>query len=191
VTDPARSAVQQRVFWLPIVTPFVAAVAPAPQPFVDSLPLEAFPASDLISDQSVHYLAFGPPGLDMQITAISANPTDPIAIILPIDHHLRARIAVAERLWRCIGKGDCEPPGILTSQRRARLVETLRALDGRMAGASIREIASELYGADRVPAGREWKSHDLRSRTKRLVGNGFALMRGGYRDLLRPPKADR
>jgi len=141
--------------------------------------------------EDARYLAFGPPGLDMQITVLSANPDDPLAIMLPVDRHLPARLKVAERLWRCLDKGECEPPGILTVQRRARLVETLRALDARMAGATIREIAAALFGSDRIPTGREWKAHDLRSRTKRLVDSGFALMRGGYRDLLRPPKADR
>lgn len=121
----------------------------------------------------------------------SADPDDPLGIILPIDRDLPARLDVAERLWRCLVKGECEPPGALTAQRRARLVDALRALDARMAGATIREIATELFGSDRVPVGREWKAHDLRSRTKRLVDSGFALMRGGYRDLLRPPKARR
>ena len=41
-----------------------------------------------------------------------------------------------------------------------------------------------LFGADRIPE-RAWKTHDLRNRTIRLVQSGLALMRGGYRDLLR------
>jgi len=35
--------------------------------------------------------------------------------------------------------------------------------------------------------GRSWRAHDLRSRVIRLVQNGLAMMRGGYRALLRPP----
>ena len=49
---------------------------------------------------------------------------------------------------------------------------------------SYRTIAEGLFGAKRIPE-RAWKTHDLRNRTIRLVQNGFALMRGGYRDLLR------
>ena len=45
-------------------------------------------------------------------------------------------------------------------------------------------IADVLFGAKRIPE-RAWKTHDLRNRTIRLVQAGFALMRGGYRDLLR------
>jgi hypothetical protein len=45
-------------------------------------------------------------------------------------------------------------------------------------------IAAVLFGAKRIPD-RTWKTHDLRNRTIRLVQSGLALMRGGYRDLLR------
>jgi hypothetical protein len=41
-----------------------------------------------------------------------------------------------------------------------------------------------LFGAKPIPE-RVWKTLDLRNRTIRLVQSGFALMRGGYRELLR------
>jgi len=41
-----------------------------------------------------------------------------------------------------------------------------------------------LFGKKRIPE-RAWKTHDLRNRTIRLVQSGVALMRGGYRELLR------
>jgi len=71
-------------------------------------------------------------------------------------------------------------------QRRRRLALALRALDARMEGGTYREIAEVLFGAKHIPE-RAWKTHDLRNRTIRLVQTGFALMRGGYRALLRPP----
>ena len=60
----------------------------------------------------------------------------------------------------------------------------MRALDGWLAGHNYREIAEGLFGMERI-RGRSWKDHDLRSLTIRLVKNGIALMRGGYRALLR------
>jgi hypothetical protein len=60
----------------------------------------------------------------------------------------------------------------------------LRALDARAEGNTYRTIAEVLFGAKRIPE-RAWKTHDLRNRTIRLVQSGFALMRGGYRELLR------
>jgi hypothetical protein len=61
----------------------------------------------------------------------------------------------------------------------------LRALDAWLAGNGYREIAIGLFGKERV-VGRSWKDNDLRSLIIRLVKSGIALMRGGYRALLRP-----
>jgi hypothetical protein len=41
-----------------------------------------------------------------------------------------------------------------------------------------------LFGAKHILE-RAWKTHDLRNRIIRLVQSGFALMRGGCRELLR------
>ena len=62
----------------------------------------------------------------------------------------------------------------------------IRAIDGWLAGHSYRDIAEVLFGEERVLT-RSWKDHDLRSLTIRLVKNGTAMMRGGYRALLRSP----
>ena len=66
----------------------------------------------------------------------------------------------------------------------------LRALDGRNEGKTYRVIAEGLFGKKRIPE-RAWKTHDLRNRTIRLVQRGLALMRGGYRELLRPRRKDK
>ena len=54
-----------------------------------------------------------------------------------------------------------------------------------MDGASYRVIAEVRFGQLRIP-GRVRKTHELRCLTIRLVQAGLALMRGGYRALLRP-----
>lgn len=61
-------------------------------------------------------------------------------------------------------------------------LHTLQALDAALAGASLRETAAGLFGADAVAAG--WYADGgLRSRVRRLVRRGQSLMRGGYRRL--------
>lgn len=61
-------------------------------------------------------------------------------------------------------------------------LHTLQALDATLAGASLREIAEGLFGADAVVTG--WYADGgLRSRVRRLVRRGLTLMRGGYRRL--------
>ncbi|MFM0276526.1 DUF2285 domain-containing protein [Paraburkholderia sediminicola] len=61
-------------------------------------------------------------------------------------------------------------------------LHTLQALDATLTGASLREIAEGLFGAEAVAAG--WYADGgLRSRVRRLVRRGQSLMRGGYRRL--------
>jgi hypothetical protein len=111
--------------------------------------------------------------------------TSTYAVELPLDGDFEMRAHAARRLWRELnGKPPGPPFHALSSQRRQRLALALRALDARMDGNTYRVIADVLFGAKRIPE-RAWKTHDLRNRTIRLVQSGFALMRGGYRELLR------
>lgn len=66
-----------------------------------------------------------------------------------------------------------------------RLRQALLALDGSLAGATYRQIATTIFGEERVST--EWSaaSRFLKDRVRRLVAKGHALMNGGYRDLLR------
>lgn len=111
----------------------------------------------------------------------------PYAAELPLDPDFEIRAHASHRLWRAINGRPPGPPfHQISAQRRERLALALRALDGYMDGASYRVIAEVLFGRKRIPE-RAWKTHELRSRTIRLVQAGLALMRGGYRALLRPP----
>ncbi|MBS1157592.1 MAG: hypothetical protein H6R15_11 [Proteobacteria bacterium] len=65
-------------------------------------------------------------------------------------------------------------------------LHTLQALDGTLAGASLRTVADVLFGPDAVAEG--WHADgDLRARVRRLVQRGKKLMRGGYRRLAQLP----
>ncbi|WP_225767673.1 DUF2285 domain-containing protein [Inquilinus sp. Marseille-Q2685] len=105
------------------------------------------------------------------------------ALSLDVTAPLRAEATL--RFWRLLREGRPQAPPILPTQRRDRLVASLRALDGRSEGASYREIAEVLFGADRIRE-ESWKTSSIRDRTIRLVRSGLALMRGGYRRLLGP-----
>jgi hypothetical protein len=110
---------------------------------------------------------------------------------LPFDRDFDARAYAARRLWRAIN-GRTPGPAFheLSKQRRERLSVAIRALDARAAGSTYRAIAEVFFGKKRIPD-RTWKTHDLRNRTIRLVQSGLALMRGGYRELLRPQRRDK
>jgi hypothetical protein len=109
---------------------------------------------------------------------------------LPFDGDFDARAYAARRLWRAMN-GRSPGPAFhqLSKQRRDRLSAAIRALDAHNAGGSYRLIAETLFGKKRIPD-RAWKTHDLRNRTIRLVQSGLALMRGGYRKLLRSERRD-
>ncbi len=109
------------------------------------------------------------------------------AVELPLDRDFEFRADAGRRLWRGLnGRPQGEPLHALSPHRRQRLALALRALDARMDSATYREIAEVLFPSERI-AERDWRTHDLRNRIIRLAQTGFALMRGGYRALLRPP----
>ena len=57
------------------------------------------------------------------------------------------------------------------------------ALDGRLSGKSLRQIAVDLYGEARVA--EEWQSDSsMRGRVRWRVKQALKLMNGGYRDLI-------
>jgi hypothetical protein len=114
-------------------------------------------------------------------------PRKPSQLIveLPLDVTFDVRLQTAHRLKLALEKRPVGPaPLFITAQRRRRLILSARAVDGWLDGNSYREIADGLFGEDGTPR-RAWKTNDLRSRTIRLVQSGLALMRGGYRALLR------
>lgn len=118
---------------------------------------------------------------------IVEGPGGGACVLLPLDRLFEVRTAAALRLWRgLLGRRTDRYPAMLPAARRDRLVLALRALDGRLAEASYREIAATLFDAARLPE-RGWKTHDLRDRTVRLIRLGIAMMQGGYRRLLLYP----
>jgi hypothetical protein len=111
----------------------------------------------------------------------------PVAVLLPLDRVFDIRANAALRLWRGLtGRNPGVELGILTPDRRNRLILALRALDGRLERAAFPDIAAVLF--DTAPISkRDWISHELRDQTRRLVRLGFSMMRGGYRRLLLHP----
>lgn len=62
--------------------------------------------------------------------------------------------------------------------------DNLLALDGHLQGASYRDIAEQIYGPDRVSAHWTDDTRWMKSKVRRAVERGLALMNGGYRELL-------
>jgi len=118
---------------------------------------------------------------------LAGKLTGTSCVLLPLDRYFDIRARLAVRVWRVLsGRAPGSDPGALTRYRRTLLVTQLRALDGKLEGASHAQIAEFLFAKPRMSAAA-WKSHDLRYRTDDAVHRGLDLMRGQYRQLLLHP----
>lgn len=187
MTDPAGSSQDQAIFWapeaLPTIIPIVQSTAASNG---NALGLAEMSAGEIRQATDGWHVLLRIRGLEHRLWLREPLVAgSPYAAALPLDVDFEIRAHAARRLWRALN-GRATGPAFheLSPQRRQRLALVLRALDGRVEGNSYREIAEVLFGTRRIPE-RAWKTHDLRNRTIRLVQSGFALMRGGYRELLR------
>ena len=174
------------VLWAPQALPTVVTVTTAPPDVADpefqrpSLSLEP----TVVADGAERIIKSKGTTLRVHIDPTGAEP---LAVLLPLDQLFEIRATAAIRLWRSLsGRTPGPDPAALSKARRNRLILALRAVDGRLDGATYREIADGLFDVSDI-SGRSWKSHDLRDRTIRLVRYGRDMMRSGYRRLLLHP----
>ena len=113
--------------------------------------------------------------------------TRPARVTFELDgfDELTARIDCLRMLQKLADPASTIPDAPLPSAVDNRLRQALLALDGSLAGASYRQIATTIFGDERVRRDWDAASRFLKERTRRLVAKGRALMNGGYRDLLR------
>ncbi len=187
MTDPAGSSQDQAIFWAPEALPTIIPIVQSTAAYNgNALGLAEMSAGEIRQATDGWHVLLRIRGLEHRLWLREPLVAgSPYAAELPLDVDFEIRAHAARRLWRALN-GRATGPAFheLSPQRRQRLALVLRALDGRVEGNSYREIAEVLFGTRRIPE-RAWKTHDLRNRTIRLVQSGFALMRGGYRELLR------
>ncbi|MHA7772204.1 DUF2285 domain-containing protein [Roseibium sp. M-1] len=171
------------MFWSPAVDPSVLLFARRP----DLLPSTALqPRGDIAAGRD------SPDGRHAIESAIEAQLllphdvafNDPLAALIPFDDDTLDRLDATSRLWRA-WRGRVVPRDTrMTDDQRRRLRLKLQAADGRMNGASYREIAYAIFGRTRVAA-EVWKTSSLRDAVIELVESGRDLIAGGYLQLLR------
>ncbi|MCT7376343.1 DUF2285 domain-containing protein [Chelativorans salis] len=116
------------------------------------------------------------------------TPRGPVAVLTPVDPLLDDRVDALFRFRDALVHHRATPDTRLTAQRRRHLIEMLRAIDGRRAGATYQDIAAAVFGAEHESA-TLWKSMPLRDVVMRRVRTGFDLVAGGYRTLLHKHRA--
>jgi hypothetical protein len=117
----------------------------------------------------------------------------PLAYVVARDDALPLRLAALQRFDRRLAGAPPAktPPGIQpTPFQRRRLSMLLAILDALLDSAdtppTTHDIARRyVYPGMTIGRGSEWKSSAERRRTQRLIDEALALMRGGYRTLLR------
>ena len=133
------------------------------------------------------HLLFRESGRFLQVHACGADLAEPVhllteAVLFPdiLKHQLRA----FECFNFLLAGGTLERKQFTPDPRSQRLCTALRMLDGRLAGASYRDIAIALFGRDRV--NDDWKApgDHLKNRIRRAARLGTSFMEGGYRTLL-------
>lgn len=135
-------------------------------------------------EAGTHFLYDLGNGDTLQVLRLADVGTDePLAALVPLDADGPDRLAAINRLLRALlGRRVPHDKRLITQERHRHRV-MLQAIDGRMNGASYRDIANVLFGADRV-AGEPWKTSSLRYATMGLIKDAFAMIGGGYRTLL-------
>lgn len=190
-TDPASAAPAAPVFWLPgIQGRLIRARGSRTTPIeTDAVaPLAAFAASRFaaIGIDGVPVVTLKGQGLHVALELHDLPVlTRPSSLVFELDRldDLSRHTECLKILQRFTTQQAAGNPGsIFGSDERLR--HALIALDESLAGKTYRQIATTLFGEQRVV--EEWRgvSLFLKDRTRRLVAKGHELMNGGYRDLL-------
>jgi hypothetical protein len=134
------------------------------------------------------HLLFEDSGQFLQVFVQGAELAEPVHLLseaIQSPGILKCQLQVVERFNAFIAGGTLMRKQLLYGFPLQRLCFSLRVLDGRVAGASYREIAITLFGRDRISEDWNATGHHLKNRIRRAAQRGNFLMQGGYRKLLK------
>ena len=189
VADPRNSALIQPIFWTPQVDPAAIILTTGPAPAGPPFTAEDVHAHVILQyDEALVRLEMRRESFDVALTALSSRQA--LAALLIIDDLLPDRLTALARFWAAIKnrRAPADPRVTPQRQRRARLM--LRVVDARVAGASYRQIAAQLFPNLKHDSAT-WVENPVRETTVRLARDGLAFVRGGYRKILRLPRRSR
>ena len=189
VADPRNSALIQPIFWTPQVDPAAIILTTGPAPDGPPFTAEDVHAHVILQyDEALVRLEMRRESFDVALTALSSRQA--LAALLILDDLLPDRLTALARFWAAIKnrRAPADPRVTPPRQRRARLM--LRVVDARVAGASYRQIAAQLFPNLKHDSAT-WVENPVRETTVRLARDGLAFVRGGYRKILRLPRRSR
>ena len=186
VADPRNSALIQPIFWTPQVDPAAIILTTGPAPDGPPFTAEDVHAHVILQyDEALVRLEMRRESFDVALTALSSRQA--LAALLILDDLLPDRLTALARFWAAIKnrRAPADPRVTPQRQRRARLM--LRVVDARVAGATYRQIAAQLFPNLKHDS-ETWVENPVRETTVRLARDGLAFVRGGYRRILRLPR---
>lgn len=177
--------------WAPELSAATVILAAAPSDYPHAHTFDPSALGTIAADQKLsngRHLVVADGGVMHRIWLVDPTPNRALAVLIPADDRYRLRTAVAARLMRRLDGGAASdlPHGLRpTSFQRHRLALLINLLDAKLAGAAPRDIAMQLvYPRMTDLRATAWKDSPERRRTRLLIKEALALMRGGYRDLL-------
>lgn len=180
---PSLSAEAQAVIWSPSVDPAFLILERPPAFIGDQATVRLDTTAPQLGPEGAYAIHRG--GDCSQLILIGdPGAGSPLAAVIALDDETLTRIEALARFWRAWRRRRVPADTRVTPQQRRRLRLMMRAVDGRTARATYREIAIALYGVDRVAA-EAWKTSALRDTVIGLVEGGAAMIAGGYLKLLR------
>lgn len=186
VVRPSLKATEVPVFWSAEADTSTVLLIQAPSVLAADSNLVAVlhEGAARSDDHGVHFL-HDADNQTIHVVRLAGVSADlPVAALVPLDPDGLDRIEGINRLLRALQGRPVPEDSRVTRQQRRRFRHMLQAIDGRMNGANYREIADVVFGVDRV-ASDPWKTSALRDATMGLVKDGFTMIAGGYRTLLR------
>lgn len=178
--------------WRPELTAVTVILDAAPEGYDSAQAIDPLTLGALLADRAGidgRHIVVADAAGEHRLWLRDPTPGRPLAAVVPLDKHFIKRILSLLRFHRFLsGKraGPLPRGWPLTAIRAARLELMLRALDLRLGGATYREIAVALGKSEAANlSASDFKNSDTRSFAYRLVRDATALMKGGYRKLLR------
>ncbi|MES2255541.1 MAG: DUF2285 domain-containing protein [Pseudomonadota bacterium] len=187
--DPGLGCSDATVFWNPracssvlrmrALEPSGAAAFELSQIVVPSVLLE--------TRDGMQHVLFRQGSRNLQLVVTGMSIRRPVTLTADVfSSALKPQIRSLSCFHDLLRTGDLLDRYFLADARGARFMLILQALDGWCAGASQREIAIALYGADRVKSlWNDPRSH-MRDRVRRIIRRARFLLNGGYRSFLLP-----
>jgi hypothetical protein len=184
--SPALDAKEAAPIWAPTVNTGVVMLTAQPA----ILPQDAMPpavealAAGQSDAQGLHFLHTLMNGERLQILRLAGvSGAEGTAAVIPLGPEGFDRLEAVARLLSSFHGRAIPADTRLTRQQRQRARRMLQAVDGRLSGASYRDIAATLFGT-RDLADEPWKTSSRRFATMELVRGGLVMVAGGYRWLL-------